>query len=620
MAGTPRSCTACRQAKVACDARKKPINTPCTRCGKNQLECRFDKNFKRIRTRKLTANLTNELHQLRMSQDGSEASGRKPSLSEVQLREPESLSVHFPFLFTNVTESLPDFSIGDITIPSRTIVELIQHFGYQYHAHAQFIQPIDSLARFYTTSPLLFWTIILLASHFHMEHGNLYDKLLSPHEELLRPFSNTAIQSIHEIHALLLLCIWPIPRRVEASNPTWNYVGLAVGACMRLDLNKATPSDLIEPRPNTSGWVRRSDKIRKYCQTKWVHAEMVYREATFLGFLPPLSCRPYLKHSRKVADEMRDHLLSGSRPKLAIHEIICNYSLVLEEVDGSFAQLSLVETFDYSLDILKETYSAEWSTDVDVLLQYAKLNLNTMALVRMLVENEGVHSTQFTDIQTMIIRGSEASSRLIGHVKTITSEALARGDQSAHVLMPICYPRFYFAALFFAAAFIFRTSYMRPSISRDASVEYLIEVFNIYRLFPRHPDMANGADAIQHLLRHKCSESAYTSSPIGNLTTTNRLGASIAWDTLMHLTLFSGDEKFSRQEDSDQQESQESQESHNAITPSLPALQDAMLSDMPEDLGGLTVQDTLNIDWADIDLPVPTFDIFGLEAGEHIIW
>ncbi|KAI0528440.1 hypothetical protein GGR58DRAFT_316570 [Xylaria digitata] len=619
MAGTPRSCTACRQAKVACDARKKPINTPCTRCGKNQLECRFDKNFKRIRTRKLTANLTNELHQLRMSQDGSEASGRKPSLSEVQLREPESLSVHFPFLFTNVTESLPDFSIGDITIPSGTIIELIQHFGYQYHVHAQFIQPIDSLARFYTASPLLFWTIILLASHFHLEHGGLYDKLLSPHEELLRPFSNTAIQSIHEIHALLLLCIWPIPRRVETSNPTWNYVGLAVGACMRLDLDKAAPSDLIEPRPNTSGWVRRSDKISIHTRRlTWLACfALSTQEATFLGFLPPLSCRPYLKHSRKVADEMQDYLLPGSRPKLAIHEIICNYSLVLEEVDGSSAQLSLVETFDHSLDIIKNTYSAEWSTDVDVLLQYAKLNLNAMALVRMLVESEGVYSTQFTDIQTLIIRGSEASSRLINHMKTITSEALAHGDQSTHVLMPICYPRSYFAVMFFAAAFIFRTSYMRPSISRDASVECLIEVFNIYRLFPRHPDTVNGADAIQHLLRHKCSESPYTSSPIGNLTIINRLGASIAWDTLIHLTLFSGDEKSVRQDDNDQQESQVS---HNAVAPSLPALHDAMVNDIPEESGGLTLQDTLNLDWTDIDLPVPTFDIFGLEAGEHIIW
>ncbi|TGJ83756.1 hypothetical protein E0Z10_g4978 [Xylaria hypoxylon] len=555
-----------------------------------------------------------------MSQEGFEPKEGKASLSEIQLREPESPSVHFPFLFTNVTESLPDFSIGDIIIPSRTIIELIQHFGYQYHVHAHFIEPIESLARFYTASPLLFWTIILLASHFHPEHGGLYGKLLLPHEELLRPFSNTAIQSIHEIHALLLLCLWPIPRRVEASNPTWNYIGLAVGACMRLDLDKASPPDSIESRSNTPGWERRTDKIS--IQTRrltWLACLAIStQETTFLGFLPPLSCRPHLKHSRKVADEMQDHLLPGSRPKFAIHEIICNYSLVLEEVDGSSAQLSLVETFDRSLDIVRQTYSAEWSTDVDVLLQYAKLNLNATALVRMLVEDEEGCSTQFTEIQTLIIQGSKASSCIISDMKTITSEALAHEDQSPHTPMPGCYPRFYFAVIFFAAIFIFRTSYMRPSNSRDASVEELIEVYNIYRLFPRHPDMIIGADAIQRILRYRSSEeSPWTSSPIGCLTTTNRLGASFVWDTTVHLTQALGDERSVRQADNEQPESQVS---HTDAAGSSSAEQNTTIHNTSEETSVLTLQDTINLDWTDIDLPLPTFDIFGLEAGEHIVW
>ncbi|KAI1303866.1 hypothetical protein F5Y03DRAFT_184204 [Xylaria venustula] len=620
MAGTPKSCTSCRQAKVACDARKKPRNTPCTRCIKSHLDCRFDKNFKRILTRKLTASLTNELHQLRTSQECSELE-RSPI--ETQSLESVPLSpVRFPFLFTNVTESLPDFCIGNFTVPATTIIELIQHFGYQYHAHAHFIQPIDSLAHFYIASPLLFWTIILLASHYHVKHGDLYEKLLLPHEELLRPFSNTAIQSIHEIHALLLLCLWPIPRRVEASNPTWNYIGLAVNACMRLDLNKAAPSASIEARSYTPGHERRPEKIS--IQTRrltWLAClEISTQEATFLGMLPPLSSRPYLKQSRKAVDEMKDHLLPAARPKFAIHEIICNYSLVLEEIDGSSAQLSLVETFDRSLDTIRQTYSDEWSTDVDVLLHYAKLNLNATALMRMLVENEEASPPHFTKIQTLIIQGSESSWHIINDMKRMISEALVPEGQSAHIIMPTCYPRFYFEVMFFAAVFIFRTSYMRPGSSREASVEGLNEVCRIYRLFPHHKDMTTGVDAIQHILCYASSdECPYISSPIGGLANTNRLGASIVWDTVAHLTQLL-DQKVTRQTDNGNNGNKESGATNTAMAGSSATAQGMMNNDTLGETNGLQLQDAMNLDWADMNFPLPIFDIFGLEAGENITW
>ncbi|KAI1122374.1 hypothetical protein F5Y10DRAFT_287258 [Nemania abortiva] len=619
MAGTPRSCTSCRQAKVGCDARKKPANTPCTRCSKNQLECRFDKNFKRILTRKLTANLTNELHQLRMSQAAVLERGKPPS-PEMPLREPEPLSLHVPFFFTNVTESLSDFSLGDVTIPPRTMIELMQHFGYQYHINAHFIQPVDSLACFHKASPLLFWTIVLLACRFHPEHSGLYDRLLSPHEELLYRFSNTAIQSVHEIHALLLLCLWPIEKRPEWSSPTWNYIGLAVGACMRLNLDKATPLDPVEVRANTLGGGRKHEEASmRTRRITWLACLAIStQEASFLGLLPPLSCNLYLKHSRKTMEEVKDYLLPGFRALLEIYDVICNSSLVLEEVEGCSAQLSLVETFENSLDRVRQKYSSEWSTKVDLLLQYAKLNLNAAALVRILVESEGESSLRLADVQTLIIRGSEASSRLISDVKAMINEGFAHeGRPPGRITNPMCFPRCYLEVVFFAAIFIFRTSYMRPSTSRDAAIEGLIEVYNLYRLFPNHPDTTNGADAISSILRYTSSEEfSYASSPIGGLATTNRLGASIVWDTLTCIPLhFGGVRPTEKPTD----EREESRDPHDTVAGSSPISQDTtMTQHIAEASGGLPLP--INLDWGDIDLSLPAFDIFGLEAGEHIVW
>ncbi|KAI0453792.1 hypothetical protein F5B21DRAFT_477908 [Xylaria acuta] len=628
MAGTARSCTACRQAKVGCDARRKPMNTPCTRCDKNQIECRFDKHFKRILTRKLTANLTNELHQLRVSQAQAQAQahaaleGGKPSSSplDTQLREPESspLPGRVPFFYTNVTEPLSDFCIGSITVPPKTVIELVRHFGDQYYVYAHFVKPIESLAYFHTSSPLLFWTIILVASQHHEEHGHLYEQLLPPYEKLLRPFSNTAIESIHEIHALLLLCLWPVPNRPEATSPTWNYVSLAVGACIRLNLDKAAPSNLVEPpRSNAPRHQRRPEEVG--IQTRrltWLAClAITTQEATFLGLLPPFSSRFYQKRSRRAVNELKDFLLPGFTPQFAICEIMCNYNLVLEEVESSSAQLSLVETFNSSLDRISQTYSAEWHTDVDVLLQYAKLNLIATALIQIMVENEAACPPYHTDdIQILIIQGCEAASRLIGDMKTMTSEALAGEGKPDHMSMPLYYPRFYFGVVFFAAVFMFRTSYMKPSINHDVAVEGLIEASNIFRLFPRHPDLKTGVDIIQRILRYARSEE-FLSSPTGSLTTTNRLGASFVWDTLMHTAQFAGEEKSMSQADN---EHQAPRATHNAVAGSSAIAQNTTMHDPSEAAGTLPLP--INLDWGDIDLSFPTFDIFGLEAGEHIIW
>ncbi|KAK5637638.1 hypothetical protein RRF57_013353 [Xylaria bambusicola] len=607
-------------AKVACDARKKAGNTPCTRCAKNELECRFDKNFKRILTRKLTASLTNDLHQLRTSQESSELRQRRwsPLQMQPQGSQPEPrLSIHLSFLYTNVTEPLPDFSIEDLTVPARAAVELIQHFADQYHTYAQFIQPIESLTHFYTTSPLLFWTIILIASHYHIEHSSLYDKLLLPHEKLLRPFVNTAVQSIHEIHALLLLCIWPISRRVDESNPTWNHIGLAVNACMRLDLNRTAPAPPVPiwPRSNT----RPEDVNIQTRRLTWLACLAISTlEATFLGLLPPLSSRPHLKRSRKAVAALEGHLPPGLRPKFAINEIICNYILVLEEIDGSSAQPSLVETFSRSLETVRQTYSTEWSTDVDMILQYAELTLNATALVRMLEEDEEGSCLHFTEAQTLIIQGTEAAWRTIGDVKTMIGEALDPEKQVAGVTMPVCYPRFYFAVVFFAAIFIFRTSYMRPTTSREASIEALVEVYNLYRLFPHHTEMKTGLDVIQHLIcLANLDESPYISSPAGGLTTTNRLGASMVWDTMVHLNQHRG-ERLGKQSDQAPQEPRILQ--NDAAPGPSAAMQTIMGHDAMGEIQGLQLQDAIDIDWTAMNLPVPTFDIFGLEAGEHITW
>ncbi|GAP89470.2 hypothetical protein SAMD00023353_4001130 [Rosellinia necatrix] len=465
---------------------------------------------------------------------------------------------------------------------------------------------------------------------------------------------------------------------------------------MRLDLDKTGP------RANNLGGELRPEGIS--VQTRkmtWLACLAIStQEATFLGLLPPLSSRPHIKHSRRAMDELGAHLRPGFRPKFAVYELMCNFCLVLEEVDGAAAQLSLAETFDGSLSALHRAYAAEWAADVDVLLQYARLMLHATALMRILVEdattattaatvtiatatatatataNAAVPSERLADVQVLIIRGAEASERLIAGFRAMIDEASGAttpgdgcGGMEGRPSMPTCYPRYYFEMAFFAAVFTFRTAYMRPSPDRAAAVRGLVEVYNIYRLFPAHPDIVIGADAVHHVLR--CAGSGdlpYASAPLGSLVTTNRLGASFVWDTITGLIqLFGGgDEKFltmkaalsgagggERQPPQQQQRQEEgvavaATTSSSASSSRVSSIDDIVSIDssaaaaavmhdansiaamhhqhhqhVPEAVtaaaaGGLPLP--ISLDWGDIDMSLLTFDVFGLEAGEHIAW
>ena len=109
----------------------------------------------------------------------------------------------------------------------------------QYHlAHARFIQAIESIPQLFATRPLLFWTIVLVASENHPLYHVLYARLIKPHQDLLAPISSTALQTVEDIHALLLLCLWPVMTERPHDDPSWSYVSIVTNYCVRLSLFK----------------------------------------------------------------------------------------------------------------------------------------------------------------------------------------------------------------------------------------------------------------------------------------------------------------------------------------------------------------------------------------------
>lgn len=104
-------------------------------------------------------------------------------------------------------------------------------------------------------SPSLFWTIILIATREHDKHEGLYEQISVAHGVLHSQITQVAIQTIEEIHALLLMCLWPIPRNRQQHDPAWNNIGLAIHAAKQINCHRPPPSDSI-----MSGWRGTSDQ------------------------------------------------------------------------------------------------------------------------------------------------------------------------------------------------------------------------------------------------------------------------------------------------------------------------------------------------------------------------
>jgi len=92
---------------------------------------------------------------------------------------------------------------------------------------------------------------MLVASARHMTHNMLYNELASPQERLVGIAVNTAVESIEVVQALLICCLWPVPKQREMHDPSWNYLGVAVNGAMQLGLHQP-----FAEHAHLAGWSR----------------------------------------------------------------------------------------------------------------------------------------------------------------------------------------------------------------------------------------------------------------------------------------------------------------------------------------------------------------------------
>jgi hypothetical protein len=122
---------------------------------------------------------------------------------------------------------------------------------------------------YFNLSPLLGWTVVIIAARRHSNDEQLLDKLRKPYHKLLWNTISEMPQKHHVVKALILLCTWPVPLVMELANhgtgnqntasnnlglserdPTFMYSGITFQIELQTGLHRAHYAQDFLSRPD----------------------------------------------------------------------------------------------------------------------------------------------------------------------------------------------------------------------------------------------------------------------------------------------------------------------------------------------------------------------------------
>lgn len=116
--------------------------------------------------------------------------------------------------------------------------QLFSQFFNYYHPFLPFLNPVQTPDQYYQQHPLLYWTIIAVASRRFGPDPSLLTKLSAPLTRLLWSTVGDVPQSYHVVRALCLLCTWPLPTSTTSSDPTHILCGVMTKTATGIGLHR----------------------------------------------------------------------------------------------------------------------------------------------------------------------------------------------------------------------------------------------------------------------------------------------------------------------------------------------------------------------------------------------
>ncbi|KAI1033001.1 hypothetical protein LB504_006182, partial [Fusarium proliferatum] len=436
------------------------------------------------------------------------------------------------------------YQLGSITVNNRVALDLFQHFDSYYRPHAKFLRPIrTSLSEYSQSSPHVFWTIILCSSQMHPKHAHMYSSIVTEHETLFSATVLRAPLTIEIMHALLCLCLWPVPKLRLWQDPSWGYIGLVVNSAMQLNCHlPSNPLLHIHLRRNASRRaVPNIDAVVR--DTTWLACfDLSTRLSEFLGFPSLFSSGYFLNCVSRAREQASNTLDPSDNGLLEIRLLTVTSMAKLDMITDSALHSSQTQSSIRDLEILRSSDQHSWNLKTKLILQGAKLYLFAMTLL-LPHPKEPVEALQaISNRDTALISGLMCASTMISDMLHQLRDKSSQGSEE--IICSIAFwPKPLISHLFFAATFIFRVLLSHSSLTPQdmtLAMSRLTDAHAVFRMKPLHPDRTRAADIIQRLIEvahayvTKDTDKNDTKDllPRG-LLVTGRLGASVMFDAVL---------------------------------------------------------------------------------------
>lgn len=402
-----KACTKCRQWKARCDASDGP-GGGCSRCRSLNLTCVFDASFKRMSKGKRLQQMSNEIQHLRQalgnnpttsnasaSPQQSEdtitvtadagvwetstvlqatSEGTVPSPS-VQLLPPLSSG---PMAVAPARVTVPYRSLGEVTLSHGQIERYFKTYFARHHPWLPFKVSTESPEEVFSRSPLLFWVICAVASHWKQQ-GQLAPMVKAMIADTLHANSH----SVDTIQALLIMCLWPFKTTRLSEDPAPFYCSIATQMSLQLGLHRASQPYWPLRNGSLSGpstvmldtEIRLTTWLACYVVTQMQSSHLgvpssIFADANLLAAFGDPAVEPVLSQLCRVY-----HLLMQSS-----WEISGNAPTLTGMLDPS-ARLTMVRQRRKQLLALEEQHLDREGDAVRITLLYGRLMLCSFALL-----------------------------------------------------------------------------------------------------------------------------------------------------------------------------------------------------------------------------------------------
>ncbi|KAF5616759.1 transcription factor SEF1 [Fusarium tjaetaba] len=398
------------------------------------------------------------------------------------------------------------YQLGSLSVNNTVALELFQHFDRYYRPHAKFLRPIQ-------------------------------------HETMLSAIFVCAPLTIEMMHALLCLCLWPVPKVRLWQDLSWGYIGLVVNSAM--GLNCHLPSNpLLNAQLKRNSSRRAVPNIDAAVRdTTWLACfDISTRLSEFLGFPSSFSSKYHLSCISRARDRALKLLGPSGHMILEIRRLSLTSMAKLDMVTDSALHFSQTQSSISELELLRRSDQKPWSPETELTLQGTKLYLYAMTLLLPPPKDPVIAQQAASNRDAVLISGLMCASTMISDMLQQIYDQPNQGSDK-NTCSAAFWPKTQISYMFFAATFIFRVLLSHSSLTPQditLAMSRLADAHAISRMEPLHPDRTRAAEIIQRLIevaRGNMIEDSGENDPKYSLPrgllVTGRLGASVMFDAVL---------------------------------------------------------------------------------------